>query len=196
MIHVYHGDGQGKTSAAMGLALRAAGAGWPVQVVQFLKDGSSHEVRALRELPGVRTVDAGDLARFTFEMDDGTRAAARALHDANLRAALDEARAGRTRLLVLDEALDAHRAGLLDEALLREALDLGGADGRLGERARKRAERAGEEPPVFETPPLELVITGHKLPVFVYDAADYVTLMQAEEHPFRRGVAAREGVEW
>lgn len=174
MIHLYYGDGQGKTSAAMGLALRAWAAGWGVHVVQFLKDGTSGEVRALEALGSVRVDADGPLAKFTFLMDDAERAASRELHDAHLRAALAGVRAGATRMLVLDEVLDALAAGLLDEALVREALSL--AQGDTG---------------------CELALTGHgEPPAFVRDAADYVTRAVAEAHPYDRGVPAREGVEY
>ncbi|MEG1322444.1 MAG: cob(I)yrinic acid a,c-diamide adenosyltransferase, partial [Ruthenibacterium sp.] len=53
-IHLYYGDGKGKTTAAMGLALRAAGSGKRVVIVQFLKDGTSHEIQMLQKLPQVR----------------------------------------------------------------------------------------------------------------------------------------------
>ena len=53
-IHIYCGDGKGKTTAAMGLALRAAGSGRPVVLAQFLKDGTSSELNILRQLPKVQ----------------------------------------------------------------------------------------------------------------------------------------------
>ncbi len=89
MVHVYYGDGKGKTTAAMGLALRAAGAGWRVVAVQFLKDGTSSEISALAQLPGVAAVlHDGAQAKFTFRMSEQERQASRALHDANLGRAL------------------------------------------------------------------------------------------------------------
>ena len=181
MLHAYWGDGKGKTCAAMGLVVRAAAAGWRVVVVQFLKDGSSSEISLLKGLPGVEAVlSDGALAKFTFRMSDEEKAASRALHDDNLRRAFGlvsvpagVAAACEGSLLVLDEVLDALRAGLLDESLLREVL----------------AWAAGADC-------CEAVVTGHGLPDFVAETADYLTRFSCECHPYQRGVAAREGIEY
>ena len=181
MLHAYWGDGKGKTCAAMGLVVRAAAAGWRVVVVQFLKDGSSSEISLVKGLPGVEAVlSDGALAKFTFRMSDEEKVASRALHDDNLRRAfgLVSVPAGVTAacegsLLVLDEVLDALRAGLLDESLLREVL----------------AWAAGADC-------CEAVVTGHSLPDFVAEAADYLTRFSCERHPYQHGVAAREGIEY
>lgn len=181
MLHAYWGDGKGKTCAAMGLVVRAAAVGWRVVVVQFLKDGSSSEISLLKGLPGVEAVlSDGALAKFTFRMSDEEKVASRALHDDNLRRAfgLVSVPAGGTAacegsLLVLDEVLDALRAGLLDESLLREVM----------------AWAAGADR-------CEVVVTGHSLPDFVAEAADYLTRFSCERHPYQRGVAAREGIEY
>ena len=165
----------------MARARRAAAAGWRVVVVQFLKDGSSSEISLLKGLPGVEAVlSDGALAKFTFRMSDEEKAASRALHDDNLRHAFElvstpaeGTAACEGSLLVLDEVLDALRAGLLDEGLLREAMAWAvGADR------------------------CEVVVTGHSLPDFVAEAADYLTRFSCERHPYQRGVAAREGIEY
>ena len=65
LIHLYCGDGKGKTTAAVGLAVRASGAGKRVIFTQFFKDGSSSEVEALKTLPGVRTIHAHTVKGFT-----------------------------------------------------------------------------------------------------------------------------------
>ena len=124
MIHVYHGDGKGKTTAAMGLALRMLAAGRRVVVVQFLKDGESGEARLLAEHFGV-PVFAGKVSdKFTWSMTPEELAATCELHDGNLASALAELEGAQEGLLVLDEALDALSKGLVDEALVDRALDL------------------------------------------------------------------------
>ena len=182
MLHVYHGDGKGKTTAAMGLALRAHAAGWPVLVVQFLKDGSSGEVRELAALGGasVRVLHDEPPVVFTFRMTPEQRVASKLVHDENLQAALASAREAASPvtagplLVVLDEVLDALNAGLLDEAPLRELAHL--------------ASGAQDGP--------EVVLTGRNPAPWLLDAADYVTQMRAERHPYERGITARAGVEY
>lgn len=170
MLHVYFGDGKGKTTAAFGLALRMAGAGRPVRVVQFLKDGSSHEVAALAGLAGVSVSNDGALAKFTFLMTPAERAASRALHDRRLQELLEGRMDG---LTVVDEALGSLGEGLVDEGLLRRLCD--------------RAAGSGD---------VELVLTGRESPAWLLGQADYATRMALVAHPFARGVDARLGVEY
>lgn len=116
MLHLYWGNGKGKTTAAMGLALRALGHGRRVVIVQFLKDGTSGEIAPLRTAGAA--VYACPNAKFTWLMDEADKAAAR---EASARA-LGQALAEPFDLLVLDEACAALKSGILDEALLRRAV--------------------------------------------------------------------------
>lgn len=116
MIHLYWGDGKGKTTAAMGLALRALGHGLCVTVVQFLKDGSSGEIAPLRTLGAA--VFTAPCARFTWQMDEADRLHTRAQAGELLRRATERP----CDLLLLDEACGICAAGLLDETLLRQAI--------------------------------------------------------------------------
>ena len=116
MLHLYWGNGKGKTTAAMGLALRALGHGRRVVIVQFLKDGTSGEIAPLRAAGAA--VYACPNAKFTWLMDEADKAAAR---EASARA-LGRALAEPFDLLVLDEACAALKSGILDEALLRRAV--------------------------------------------------------------------------
>ena len=170
MLHVYYGDGKGKTTAAMGLALRAAGAGLPVRVVQFLKDGGSHEVVPLVALPGVVYASDGTLAKFTFRMTPEERVASRELHDNRLHDALAAPARG---LCVIDEALGALAAGLVDEGLLKEACGL-----------------------AADNESFDVVLTGREAPAWLLDLADYASEIRAVKHPYERGIQAREGIEY
>ena len=115
MLHLYWGDGKGKTTAAMGLALRALGHGRRVVVLQFLKDGTSGEIALLRRCGAV--VYACPNAKFTWLMTDAERAEARRTNTRTLQTILQ----GSFDLLVLDEACAACRHQLVDEALLQQA---------------------------------------------------------------------------
>lgn len=107
-IQVYYGDGKGKTTAAIGLAVRAVGAGLTVCFAQFLKSGQSCELEGLRSL-GVRMI-SGAQEGFAFQMDEAQKAKARLRNEA----ILNEALLLKDDVLVLDEAMDACRLGLLD----------------------------------------------------------------------------------
>jgi len=165
MLHLYWGDGKGKTTAAMGLALRALGHGRKVVIVQFLKDGTSGEIEPLRRLGAV--VYACPNAKFTWLMNEEESAAARCNGTAALRQALEQP----WDLLVLDEACAAYENNLVDRDLLRKA-----------------AARADAG--------LEVVLTGRNPADWMQDTADYSTRMRACQHPYTKGMPAREGVEY
>lgn len=166
LVHLYWGDGKGKTTAAMGLALRALGHGRRVVVVQFLKDGTSGELDGLRRL-GAAVFSGPAGLPFVFQMNEEERAAARAAMDEHLRRAL----AVPCDLLILDEACAAWELNMVDPDALRSAV-LDRPAGR------------------------EVVLTGRAPAPWMQEAADYSTEMRCHRHPFDEGTPARAGVEY
>lgn len=166
MVHLYWGEGKGKTTAAMGLALRALGNGCRVVVVQFLKGADTGEIPLLRQL-GAEIYRGKAGQKFVFQMNDAEKAATRALQNENLRAAL----ARPADLLVLDEACAAWELNMVDRQLLEQAV---------------RERPAGQE----------IVLTGRKPAPWMEELADYSTEMHCWRHPYEKGVKARKGVEF
>ena len=166
LLHLYYGDGKGKTTAAMGLALRALGSGKKVVIVQFLKGGKSGEIPLLEQRGA--TVYRGKAGqKFVFQMNNAEKAATRDLQDRNLTVAM----AQEADLLVLDEAGSAWELDMVDKDLLRRAV---------------LQRPAGQE----------CVLTAHAASQWMLDAADYVTEMKCIRHPYQKGIAARKGVEY
>ena len=171
MLHVYYGDGKGKTTAAIGLAVRALGCGRTVCLVQFLKGRGTGEVDFLEKTSGITILRGKTAACFTFQMNEAQKAEC-AVRQAEIFAeGMAMARQGRCDLLILDEVLDAARLGFLREDALRKL---------TGEAA----------------PAAEVVVTGRGPAPWLLEAADYVTHMVKEKHPYDRGIAARRGVEY
>lgn len=174
LVLVFTGNGKGKTTAAMGLVLRAAGARMRVRVIQFIKGRwRSGEVEALRALaPQVEVTRAG--RGFTIERlrdprisDEEHRAAAQA----GIAEARETIGSGEWDLVVLDEILGAVKAGVVD---LDQLLAL-----------------VAEKPPM-----LHLVLTGRDAPPELVEAADLVTEMRLVKHPYQQGIVAQRGIEF
>jgi cob(I)alamin adenosyltransferase len=174
MLHVYTGGGKGKTTAAIGLAVRAAGAGLRVLFVQFLKDGASSEFHLLTGLAGkvdCRFYGRGRFVRGTPSSED-MELAARGL--AECAAAMTS---GTYDLIVLDEACAAVETGLFSVTELLAALG-----------------RTDEAASATDTP--ERIVTGRNAPSALLAAADLVTEMREVKHYAQTGCSARRGIEF
>ncbi len=169
-IHIYCGDGKGKTTAAMGLALRAAGSGRPVVLAQFLKDGTSSELNILRQLPKVRVVVCEEQFGFFWNMKKEQREAAAKAYRELFERAVREAQNG-AFLLVMDELIAAYNHELVDRERVLAFL---------------RGKPEGQE----------IVLTGREPAPELLDLADYVSEIRKRKHPFEQGIAAREGIEF
>ncbi len=169
-IHIYCGDGKGKSTAAMGLALRAAGSGEKVLVTQFLKDGTSSELKILREIPGVQVLTCDKKFGFFWNMTEEQKIQAKNAYEELFEKAVQTARQENIFLLVMDEFIAAYNHGMIDQ---------------------KKALAFLKEKPEN----LEVVLTGRDPAPELLEIADYVSEIQKKKHPFDQGLPARRGIE-
>ena len=178
-IHMYYGDGKGKTRAAVGQAVRAAGYGLQVLFFQFLKDNSSNERKILEAVPGITCLPGRDQVKFVSRMNGDEKAELRHYNNK----ALDEIVKFCTNfdVLVLDEALCAIHLNVLSEEYIE-----------------KYFETYPKIKSFLEHKPrgLEVILTGHEVSQDMLDLADYATMMMKVKHPYDRKVMAREGIEF
>lgn len=170
LVHLYCGDGKGKTTAAMGLALRCVGHRKAVVIAQFLKDGLSGECRAFAKLDKVTMLAANPYGKFSHALNEEERTHTAEAVSRTFRAATEFAGRTKARMLVLDEVCAAIIGGFLDE----------------DEVLRFLAEKPAE---------LEVVLTGRDPSKRLQDAADYISEMKKHRHPFDKGITAREDIE-
>lgn len=171
LVHVYCGDGKGKTTAAMGLAVRMAGSGGRVIIFQFLKNNSSSERKALSQLDGIHLMDGFDKVKFTFKMNEAERRAANAFYEEKLFELSRLISGGGYDMAVLDEVIGAVEKGFLKKESVLEFLD-------------SRPENT------------EIVMTGRNPCEELLERADYVTEMKKVKHPFDSGTKGRLGIEF
>ncbi len=175
-FHLYYGEGKGKTTAALGQALRAWGWGGRVLIVQFLKDAAapSGEVKAAAAMGRRWRILRSRLpCPVLREPSREEREELRRVTAAHIDRAVKEIGKGRYDVVVLDEALAAWKLGFLKIAEIRLV--------------RRAAGEAGVK---------LLVATGRWAPKSMMAAADLVTEMREEKHPFKLGKKARQGIEY
>jgi cob(I)alamin adenosyltransferase len=166
LVQVYTGDGKGKTTAAFGLALRAAGSGLRISIHQFMKDGASGEVAALKAIQNIVIKCAGgSLIKGKPTGRD------KKLAEACLERAHKDICSGRFDLVILDEINVALKLGLVASGDVLEIID-------------------GKPPHV------EIVLTGRYCPQCIVKKADLVSEMREIRHPYRKGLLARKGIEY
>ncbi|MBQ8297199.1 MAG: cob(I)yrinic acid a,c-diamide adenosyltransferase [Ruminococcus sp.] len=171
MNHIYCGDGKGKTTAALGLAIRAAGAGIKVHIIQFLKGTDTAELTSLEKIDNITIERCDENCPFSFMMNESQKAEISCRHNEMLRNAAALLSKKKIQMLVLDEFLDAYNLGLLDRELADSV-------------ALRHYETA------------EIVITGRNPSDAYISEADYISEISALKHPYNRGIPARKGIEF
>ena len=170
LVQVFTGEGKGKTTAALGTVLRAAGHGFKVSIIVFIKGHSSQgEYKTLAALPNVKVASFG-LRQFIHK-NNVINPAEKAQAQAALTATREDVMSGQYDIVVLDEINMAVYFKLLE---VDEVLQL-----------------------IKDKPPrVELILTGRRADEKIIAAADLVTEMLKIKHPYDKGIKARKGIEF
>lgn len=170
MIQLYTGEGKGKTTAAIGQAVRAAGHGHHVIFAQFMKGNDTGELHSLKKLAEIRMIRSERQFGFYSTLSEKEKEELTEIHNRILDELLQAAEEKSYRMIVLDEVTYPVNWGLLDMGRLKKLL-------------------------AFSDETKELVLTGRNPSEFLKKCADYITEMKCIRHPYEKGVTAREGIE-
>jgi cob(I)alamin adenosyltransferase len=167
-IHIYAGDGKGKTTAAIGLAVRAQGAGLKVLFVQFLKGQQTSELEPLKKI-GVTVMRTDSIKKFIPYMTEQEKKDCMQGQQHCFKEAIKQF--GEYDVVIFDEAVGAVTTGMLP---LIDVINM------------------------INTKPenIELILTGRQPPAELVELADYVSEIKAIKHPYEKGIKARKGIEY
>jgi len=172
LLIVYTGNGKGKTTAALGMCLRAVGYNWKVCIVQFVKGSWKYgELKGLKRLePDVELHVIGEgfvgIIDDTKDFEEHRRAA-----QSGVQLAIQKLTSRQYRLVILDELNVALDLGLVTDDEVMSLLDARSED-------------------------QHLVITGRGAPDWLIEKADLVTEMREIKHPYQKGILAQKGIDW
>lgn len=171
MLHIYCGDGKGKTTAALGLALRAAGSGMKVHIVQLMKGRFTSELNVISLIDNITIERCDKDYGFVRNMTKEEKRSIRECHNKMLANAFQMVKNSSIDMLILDEFNSAYEHELLDIEYADEFI-------------------------LTKDLSIELILTGRNPnKKFIY-RADYVSEIRAIKHPYRKGVIARLGIEY
>ena len=170
LIHLYCGDGKGKTSSAMGVALRAVSNGYNVLIIQFLKRGTSSEVKLLEQFDNVKVLANTELSGWSFKMSDEEKVVCKDQHDSEMNKAIDICQNDEIDVLIIDEVVGTLNLGLISKDLVLDFLQ-------------NKPEN------------LEVIMTGRNPLPELLELSDYVSEIKKIKHPFDNGIGARAGID-
>ncbi|OJU15129.1 MAG: hypothetical protein BGN88_03035 [Clostridiales bacterium 43-6] len=169
MIHIYCGNGKGKTTAAVGLCARFAGSGKNALFAYFLKGQNSSEIPSLQKL-GVTIIKPVQPKKFIPYMNEWELAECKQAQRLCIREITDLLKTGEYGMLVLDEILDAVSLNIIEET---DVLSI-----------------------IKNYPDTEVVLTGRNPSPALADIADYISRIEPVRHPYEKGISARLGIEY
>lgn len=171
LVHFYLGEGKGKSTALFGLALRALGRGFKVLVIQVLKARETGEIIYLNRLneANLRIIRINSSAKFSWEMTENEKNESKK----EIKNELEKIKTimNEYDLIIFDELLNAERIGFVDETEIIELIKL-----------RKDT--------------TEMAFSGRDTKDSLKIYADYISVITAEKHPYKKGIKARIGIEY
>ena len=170
LIHVYCGDGKGKTTASIGLAVRASGSGMKVVFLQFMKGRHVSELDSLKLIPNITVLRNDKEFGFYNTLEEQDKTDITKLHNKNLNKAIDLVDSGLCDMLILDEITSTYNYQLIDTALVDHLI-------------------------LNKKPELELILTGREPNQLFIESADYVSEIKKIKHPYDKKIGARKGIE-
>lgn len=175
LVHLYCGDGKGKTTAAIGLALRCVGGGGKVLIYQFLKDGSSGEIKVLKQIRGIHIIEPESDITFVSRMSEEKKKELKLtysnrIEDIDKQLAVDD-KEKPYDMVILDEVTHAVNHGFVELSSLINFIT-------------KNREN------------VEIVMTGRNPENQLTEIADYVSDVNCVKHPYNKGIPARKLIEY
>lgn len=171
-LQIYTGNGKGKTTAALGLGLRAAGDLYKVYMIQFLKGGKTGELNSIKSLdPYFKMFRFESPRGFFWTLNDKEKAELKAEIDTAVDFTIEALKNNQCDILILDEIMGAINNKLISENQVLEILEAKPTN-------------------------MEIIMTGRDVPKYLMEKADLVTEMKDIKHYFEKGVPAREGIEY
>lgn len=172
LVQVYYGKGKGKTTAAIGLGIRAIGNGYKVIMIQFLKHDATGECKMIKTLePDFKIFHFEKKRGFTWQLNEEEKQELRSETSNALKFASKVMDTGQCDILILDEILNSLELGFVSEEEVNALIDNKSDD-------------------------VELVLTGRTLPESVAKRADYISCIESIKHPMDKGINARRGIEY
>lgn len=172
LVHIYTGNGKGKTTAVIGLGIRACGNGLKVLMVQFLKGAETGELAILKKLePNFKLCRNKEVKGFFWNMNQEQKEKLNKLTDQTFNYVLETTSTEEWDMLILDEVMGAISNGLLS---VQDIVNF----------IKNKPDK------------LEVVLTGRHAPKELIDIANYVSEINAVKHPLSMGIVARKGIEF
>lgn len=171
LVHIYTGNGKGKTTACVGLALRMAGSGGKVLYSFMQKGVKSSEIKPLESLENIDVFQVCKIKKFLPFLNDDEKAEYKKQHKEGMEKLIQLASQGTYDMIVIDEAIGAVNEKILD---IKDILKL--------------IENKSQG--------CEIVLSGRNASKQIIDVVDYVSEVQLIKHPYEKGIKARKGIEY